>query len=785
MSEPQPPTTKYENVEAIADEGAHESIAPEELLALPTSVRRKHLADPRRRDLFSALRRRQGQAKRRRRRESEGRRSEEILASMLTRTVQDARACNAGQQLSSPSNCLALLRVGCPRPAFQRLHRPAEVGLGCAMGMCAGDDSDLGSGISEWGSGDDGDMAAFESLLHEEAKAVRRCHKDAASLASPCTSRSRDSSPQHSPCVVDRFWSISAVERTRSREEYTSSAPDPQLCSPAGFSTPTPATESIQTLKNTPPSGLEKTLPPQRASPKPLQPPTETDNCQQQASTVSRYTRITPPTKRSEGVQCSHPIDQGVQTSSLRLPRKSIAAGDRVFQARPSTSKDGTPSPGSHGVDQNHVEPSRRIANGHKATDNRRWCSTSTPEVPSGPARIGESRSDRRAGRMHVRVGLEGLQDADQEQQPTIWAVARGENATGPIMMLPLEGDYLSGSDGSVRGMRRFLRVTDIAGGLYETGSQNGTKLTPEGASFVHAQGNGGAGSSSRNQQEDVDNPSPESNAVGRHRRTSDLGSLWQGLDSLGERLAGVGYRFDQLDREICHDQQEIERCQKEAQEEVEMAKKYLEGVQAHRALHPTAKAPALPQVSSWRSRPDASVTLALETKVSIIKTASPVINETPRSAFGRGSCGTGSSGEGFSSGGAALQAEQELREARQAISASFQREPKKDAVTSAVPASPRQDTGANQLQHPKHHLTVHPRLRQEQQLPGRSDSRADSSSGGRSLSKGSRRAGRVGFFKGGGSARSIGTAIAHFPTAVAASKANPRGRHATKRAWS
>lgn len=47
-----------------------------------------------------------------------------------------------------------------------------------------------------------------------------------------------------------------------------------------------------------------------------------------------------------------------------------------------------------------------------------------------------------------------------------------------------------------------------------------------------------------------------EHNAMERQCRTSDLGILWQGLGSLGERLAGVGERFDLLDEEICHDQQ-------------------------------------------------------------------------------------------------------------------------------------------------------------------------------------------------------------------------------------
>lgn len=38
--------------------------------------------------------------------------------------------------------------------------------------------------------------------------------------------------------------------------------------------------------------------------------------------------------------------------------------------------------------------------------------------------------------------------------------------------------------------------------------------------------------------------------------RTGRLDPLWEGLGSLGERLAEVGGRFDQLDQEICHDRE-------------------------------------------------------------------------------------------------------------------------------------------------------------------------------------------------------------------------------------
>lgn len=230
---------------------------------------------------------------------------------MLIRTVWDARVCKVGQEPSSTSNCLALLRADRPRATVQHLHRPAEVGLGRAMGMAAGADSDLDSGtasnsigrkaesriwkglcapreglfvdvpqrhgegshkrqtptmkgrlqswpnvlhctkyfsrflmftrdvcgcrcrmratahtlgtassscprpgLSDWGSGDDGDTAAFEALLEEEARFVRRRHGRASPLpSSPSTSSLHDHSPRRSRRVGGRPRSISAVPR--------------------------------------------------------------------------------------------------------------------------------------------------------------------------------------------------------------------------------------------------------------------------------------------------------------------------------------------------------------------------------------------------------------------------------------------------------------------------------------------------------------------------------------------------------------------------------------------
>ncbi|CAM9249370.1 unnamed protein product, partial [Scytosiphon promiscuus] len=665
---PQTTTARYEDEGVTAEVRVNERIAPEELLTLPAGVRSKRLADPRRRDLFSALRRRQDQAKRRRRRVSKGRRSEEVLAGMLTRTVRDGRDCKASQQPPSTSNYIALLRADHPRPAIQYLHGPTEVGLGRAMGMAARDESDLDSGISEWASGDDGETAAFEALLQEEARAVRRRHlrrhRRTSPLSSPSTSSSHERSPRHSPRAGVQPQPVLAVRR----EELSACAPDSQPWSPTGSFTPTPTTEPNDKPMDVPPSGRERSSSPRRMSSKPVHPSIETDE-RRQRSNIVPIGSIPDAPKRDEGVQCcGPPVDQGVQTSSLRLPRKTVAVRDRVLQARSSIAEIALSPPGSDRlVDENHRQPSRVVATGDKAADNRVRLPRSTLETPSTCARTGVSRLEGRAEQMHVRVGLEGLQDADRGQHPTVWAVARGGNAAGPIMMLPLEGDDGSGRDTPVHGMRRFLRITDIAGEQGGVGNEDRSRSTSEARQdvyFVRAPGDGGIGVCGSSNEGDVNNVCHESNAMEVDCGTGDLGPLWEGLGSLGERLAGVGDRFDQLDEEICHDQQEIERCQREAQEEVEMATKYLEGLQAHRALHPVGKAPLSPRVPDWRSRGGANGTLATESQVKS-KTASPTIDEAPRLAHSRVSCDAGGNGEGFGCGDAALQAEQELREAR------------------------------------------------------------------------------------------------------------------------
>lgn len=120
-------------------------------------------------------------------------------------------------------------------------------------------------------------------------------------------------------------------------------------------------------------------------------------------------------------------------------------------------------------------------------------------------------------------------------------------------------------------------------------------------------------------------------------------------------------------------------------------------------------------------------------------------------------------------------------------MTTTFGSEAKKEAVGSVVPVRRRCNTDDSQPQHRQYHLAVDARLREEKQVPEPSADRVNRSNGGKNWSVRPSRTSRLWFSQGGGrreGAKSIGTAIAHFPTAVAASKSKPRGRHATKRAW-
>lgn len=74
-----------------------------------------------------------------------------------------------------------------------------------------------------------------------------------------------------------------------------------------------------------------------------------------------------------------------------------------------------------------------------------------------------------------------------------------------------------------------------------------------------------------------------------------------------------------------------------------------------------------LQQVPLWRCRTDTTNLNALDSSTLRIETESPSITHIPLSSCDRESYGNGEVDQTFSSGGATLQAEEELREARYA----------------------------------------------------------------------------------------------------------------------
>ncbi|CAM9290401.1 unnamed protein product, partial [Ectocarpus sp. 12 AP-2014] len=784
--ESSPAATEYHDIGQFMDDQVKAGIAPDELLFLPTSSRGVSVPDPRRDGLFSALRRRQdivsGRDKRRRRRVTESRRSEEVLAGMLFRTDRDSRVCQAGHQQLNTSGCLALLRVGGPTPAVQHFRSSPEIGFGQALGLNGDDRSELESGISEWGSGDDSDTAGFEALLEREARATRRHHDGGAHLSSspassPFARCSPGDTPRGSPGPKHKLCPVSAVRSTPPRARLADTNPEPKARPALGSqnSTPVAIPEQIPTPLTLPKEvALEHPMP--ETPPARVDSSTETKEYQQRAAATPRGS-IGNTKTRSEGVQCSGPpVDQGVQTSALRLPRKSGAATHRTIHPRPlSPTKSSASSSPEAQVNQHGEETYREKAS--------RGLSTAAGGAYE-PARVGIAVA--REAHMHVRVGLGGLRDADRGQQRAIWSVASGgdPSARGPVMMLPLELGQDGRNDASNRTVRRFLKVTDFTEGSHEIGDRGTVALILQSkhtTSPVHAHG-------------DVDNgvvdpilmdhrfSRDESEGRGQGR-TGRLDSLWEGLGSLGERLAEVGGRFDQLDQEICHDREVIEGYQREAQEEVELAARDLLDIRTQRSLPPTRTPSSIPQqVPLWRSRTGAT-DLALDNNSLRIETTSRSTKQSPFSSLGFKSCDSDNGGKkDFGSEHATLEADRELREAR-AILQDIEEELKPNVATTKLvspptttpctePALSTPCTKSANNQQPRH-----PICREAEQAAGRLARRrkicfARNSYGSR-RSKESRAQGR-----------SVGTVVAHFPTAVAVAKSKARVRKATRRAW-
>ncbi|CAM9662283.1 unnamed protein product, partial [Ectocarpus fasciculatus] len=789
---PSPAATEYRhnNIGQLMDDRVKAGIAPDELLFLSNSARGMSIPGPRRDDLFSALRRRQdmvsGREKRRRRRAIESRRSEEVLAGMLFRTDRDSLACQAGHQQPNTSGCLALLRAGRPTLAVQQLHSSPEIGFGQALGLNGDDRSELESGISEWGSGDDSDTAAFEALLEKEARATRRHHDGSAHLSSspaspPSACCSLGDTPRRSLQPKPKRCPVSVVRRARFGDTNTEPKARPALGSQN--SAPVAIPEQMPTPLALPKEmALEDPVP--ETPPARVDPSADTKEYEQRGEATPR--NIANTETRSEGVQCSGPpVDQGVQTSALRLPRKSGGVTHRTIHPRPLSpaKSSGSRSPeaqaNQHG-EETYTEESCRGLN-------------TAAGGAHGSARVGIAVE--REARMHVRVGLEGLRDADRGQQREIWSVANGgdANATGPVMMLPLEVDHDRQNDASVRSVRRFLKVTDFTEGPHEVGDRDtatSVQQSDHTTSPVRVRGGVDNGvvdpihmdhrerqdSSAKNKADSRDE------SEGREQgRTGRLDPLWAGLGSLGERLAEVGGRFDQLDQEICHDREVIEGYQREAQEEAELAARDLLDIRTQRSLPPTRTTGSIPQVPLWRCR--TATNLTLDTKSLRIETTSRSTKRSPLSTLGFKSCGSDDGGQkDFGSKDATLEADRELREAR-AILQSIEEELKPHVVTTTLVSPPRTTLCTEPaLSTPctKNACKKQPRpprCREEEQAAERPAGRQQKwfarDSDGSRRSKQSRAQGR-----------SVGTAVAHFPTAVAVAKSKARVRKATRRAW-
>eukprot|EP00904_Undaria_pinnatifida_P009876 jgi/Undpi1/6018/HiC_scaffold_2.g01292.m1 len=546
-------------------------ISPEELISLPTPSRGGALEGPRRRDLFSALRLRRdatsSREKRRSRQTRERRPSVEVLAGMVARTGREARTSKPDEQRQNDNagRELTLLRAGCQRPFIQQLHGVGEIGLGKAVALAGGDSaSDFDSGISEWGSCDDRESAAFEALLEEEARTRRKLWNPSPSSVAPSCSSSDSSASRRHHRRRPRATHRSPPSFRREKAAVTTqSQARPEASSK-------PETKESATTTDEGPSQMEPTHP---AAPTLSTAAGERHRCTTAVASVREVHLC------SEGTQCSGPpVNVGVQTSALRLPRKSAAGGERVVHASPPAAP---PPKRTTPAEEERLEKT----------------AAAELEVSHGETFAGEASSEpaggRKAGvnattRMHVRVGLDGLEDADRGQEPTVWAMAGGSSAniaSGPVILLPLEGDEKRGAAPCTAKM--FLSVTEFTTEPGVTAAVAGVISADDARTAPKEEGD--EEGDEEWGEEGNEKGDEEGGGEGWQWQTSRLDPLWTGVGALGERLAGVGLLFDQLEGEMDHDRQVVEGYQKEAREEVDMVSRDLEGIRVLRASHRSA----------------------------------------------------------------------------------------------------------------------------------------------------------------------------------------------------
>ncbi|CAM9214135.1 unnamed protein product [Laminaria digitata] len=399
---------------------------------------------------------------------------------MLTRTGRDARLSKADEQQTSGGRHITLLRAGCQRPVIQQLHEVGEVGLGRAVALTGGDASDLDSGISEWGSCDERESAAFEALLDEEARNRRKLWNHPWSETPSCSSN--DSPPPPPRPRARRFYSPSPLPRAK---QMLLPAPAPRPPPPQesnyylllfGLSALSSCAREKPAIVAALPEGRPEVLSKpetkestttmdkgaskmERAHPAAAAPSlivAAAEECHQCTPTVPSVREVE---RCSEGTQCSGPpVNVGVQTSTLRLPRKkSSATRERVVHARPPDA----PPPERSIPAKERLEKAAAAAAKAEMLRGGTFFGETPRSEPTGGGKRGARTTTKR---MHVRVGLEGLEGADRGQEPTVWAMAGGSRgdikASGPFVMLPLEGNEQRGA--APCGVKMFLSVDDF-----------------------------------------------------------------------------------------------------------------------------------------------------------------------------------------------------------------------------------------------------------------------------------------------------------------------------------
>ncbi|CAM9722929.1 unnamed protein product, partial [Ascophyllum nodosum] len=490
------------------------------------------------------------------------------------RSRRESRVWTEGRDRGSQNwPYITLLRAGCQRLSVQRLYDVEKTEHGDALESTGGENSELSSvGTSECGSGDDGETVSFEVLLAKEGR------RSASRIATSPSFSSSSSPASREKTAFLRRWSCSPRVQTskpstcHNPEDSARSVDDATTGSNQDLTAAVPSTIAGK-------DGIESVSLPFSAS------SSRKEDCEQPS------TNKAPNPKRSAGAQYSGPpVDQGVQTTALRLPRSNDVRY-RVLKARYITPPDRSPPPKTLPGQEDRETPPQPEA-------------TKLEPMEAAPAEVAPRKQADTFGTLlkpkvqgsigakwapvHLRLNMDEIQDADLGQRPTVWAAGGGA--------------VVPGRDFTTQSFSRIVERADVQGGSVSkvVNVKGGdTTATPPLAESLRAPSQEpkrcalGDGALVQN-----DNYTRELD-----KRECPLDLVSKGMGSLGERLANVGAYMDRLEQDMNHDREVVEIYHKQVVNENEAAARDLRDALARRRASHSACTVDVTKVPFWRSR--------------------------------------------------------------------------------------------------------------------------------------------------------------------------------------